>query len=60
MEIPCFGAHYLSDLRLWLTTWLRLISGDDKFPISITLVTVTMLFGMAAIVSMAMRAGPFH
>ncbi len=39
-----------------------LIPGDDKFPISITLVTATLLLtlGLIAIVGMAMRAGPFH
>ena len=40
----------------------RLIPGDDKFPVSITLITATMLLmiGLIAIVGMAMRAGPFH
>jgi putative membrane protein len=39
-----------------------LIPGDDKFPLSITLITATllMLLGLVAIVSMAMRVGPFH
>ena len=39
-----------------------LIPGDDKFPISITLITATLLLtiGLIAIVGMAMRAGPFH
>jgi putative membrane protein len=39
-----------------------LIPGDDKFPVSITLITATMLLmiGLVAIVGMAMRAGPFH
>jgi putative membrane protein len=39
-----------------------LIPGDDKFPISITLITATLLLliGLVAIVGMAMRAGPFH
>ncbi|HEU0179615.1 MAG TPA: DUF202 domain-containing protein [Blastocatellia bacterium] len=39
-----------------------LISGDDKFPISITLITATLLLmlGLVAVVGMAMRAGPFH
>jgi putative membrane protein len=39
-----------------------LIPGDDTFPISITLITATMLLmlGLLAIVGMAMRAGPFH
>jgi putative membrane protein len=39
-----------------------LIPGDDKFPVSITLVTATLLLavGLVAVVSMAMRAGPFH
>lgn len=39
-----------------------LIPGDDKFPISITLITATLLLvlGLVAIAGMAMRAGPFH
>jgi putative membrane protein len=39
-----------------------LISGDDKFPVSITLITATLLLatGLIAIAGMAMRAGPFH
>jgi putative membrane protein len=39
-----------------------LIPGEDKFPVSITLITATLLLalGLIAIVSMAMRAGPFH
>jgi inner membrane protein YidH len=39
-----------------------LIPGDDKFPVSITLIAATLLLtiGLIAIVSMAMRAGPFH
>jgi putative membrane protein len=39
-----------------------LIPGDDKFPVSITLITATLLLtiGLIAIVGMAMRAGPFH
>ncbi|HEY8459976.1 MAG TPA: DUF202 domain-containing protein [Blastocatellia bacterium] len=39
-----------------------LIPGDGKFPVSITLVTATLLWmvGLVAIVGMAMRAGPFH
>ena len=39
-----------------------LIPGDDKFPVSITLVAATLLLtiGLIAIVSMAMSAGPFH
>src|SRR5215510_800080 len=38
------------------------IPGDDKFPVSITLITATLLLaiGLVAIVGMAMRAGPFH
>src|SRR5262245_5912387 len=40
----------------------ELIPGDDRFPLSITLVTATLLWviGLVAIVGMAMRAGPFH
>jgi putative membrane protein len=39
-----------------------LILGDDKFPVSITLITATalLILGLVAIISMAMRAGPFH
>jgi putative membrane protein len=39
-----------------------LIPGDDRFPLSITLITATLLLliGLVAIVGMAMRAGPFH
>lgn len=39
-----------------------LIPGDDKFPVSITLITATLLLaiGLIAIVGMAMRAGPFN
>lgn len=39
-----------------------LMPSDDRFPISITLIFATLLlvFGLVAIVSMAMRAGPFH
>jgi putative membrane protein len=38
------------------------IPGGDKFPVSITLITAALLLliGLIAIVSMAMRAGPFH
>jgi putative membrane protein len=40
----------------------ELIRGDDRFPISITLITATLLWviGLIAIVGMAMRAGPFR
>ncbi|HEY6401611.1 MAG TPA: DUF202 domain-containing protein [Blastocatellia bacterium] len=40
----------------------ELIPGDDRFPISITLITATLLWviGLVAFVGMAMRAGPFH
>src|SRR5262245_18886024 len=39
-----------------------LIPGEDKFPVSITLITATLLLalGLIAIAGMAMRAGPFH
>jgi putative membrane protein len=38
------------------------IPGDVRFPISITLITATLLLliGLVALVGMAMRAGPFH
>ena len=40
----------------------ELIPGDDRFPISITLITATLLWviGLVALVGLAMRAGPFH
>jgi putative membrane protein len=39
-----------------------LISGDDYFPVSSTLIVAVSLFaiGLIAIVGMVMRAGPFH
>ncbi len=39
-----------------------LIPGDDRFPISITLIAATLLLliGLVAIVGMVMSAGPFH
>ena len=39
-----------------------IIPGDDRFPISITLITATalLMLGLIAIISMAMRVGPFH
>lgn len=39
-----------------------LLPGDDRFPISVTLITATLLLmiGLIAIVGMVMRAGPFH
>ena len=39
-----------------------LIPGDDRFPISVTLIAATLLLtiGLIAIVGMVMRAGPFH
>src|SRR5262245_32166478 len=39
-----------------------LIPGDDRFPISITLITATalLILGLVAIISMAMRVGPFQ
>ena len=39
-----------------------LIPGEDKFPVSITLITATLLLalGLIAIVGLAMRTGPFH
>jgi putative membrane protein len=38
------------------------IPGDDRFPISVTLITAALLLalGLIAIVGMVMRAGPFH
>jgi putative membrane protein len=39
-----------------------LISGDDHFPVSTTLIVAVLLFaiGLIAIAGMVMRAGPFH
>lgn len=40
----------------------RLIPGDDRFPVSVPLITATLLLmlGLIAIVGIVMRAGPFH
>ena len=55
---------FMLELRAERKTFVfqGLIPGGDKFPISITLVTATLLLtlGLIAIVGMAMRAGPFH
>ena len=55
---------FMLELRAQRKTFVDqgLISGDDKFPVSITLITATLLLatGLIAIASMAMRAGPFH
>jgi putative membrane protein len=55
---------FMLELRAERKTFVDrgLIPGDDKFPVSITLVTATLLLalGLIAIVGMAMRAGPFH
>jgi putative membrane protein len=55
---------FMLELRAERKTFVDrgLIPGDDKFPVSITLVAATLLLalGLVAIVSMAMRAGPFH
>ena len=55
---------FMLELRAERKTFVvqGLIPGDDKFPVSITLITATMLLmiGLIAIVGMAMRAGPFH
>jgi len=39
-----------------------LIPGDDRFPVSVTLIAATLLLaiGLIAIVGMVMRAGPFY
>jgi len=41
---------------------LSLIPGDDKFPVSITLLTAALILmlGLVAVVGMAMRVGPLH
>ncbi|MGE0126615.1 MAG: YidH family protein [Blastocatellales bacterium] len=38
------------------------IPGDDRFPVSVTLIVATalLLIGLIAIAGMVMRAGPFH
>jgi inner membrane protein YidH len=55
---------FMLELRAARKTFVvqGLILGDDKFPLSITLITATLLLtlGLIAIVGMAMRAGPFH
>ena len=55
---------FIIELRAERKTFVDhgLIPGDDKFPVSITLITATLLLalGLIAIVSMVMRAGPFH
>jgi putative membrane protein len=55
---------FMLELRAERKTFVDqgLIPGDDKFPVSITLITATLLLtiGLIAIVGMAMRAGPFH
>jgi putative membrane protein len=55
---------FMLELRAQRKTFVDqgLISGDDKFPVSITLITATLLLaaGLIAIAGMAMRAGPFH
>jgi putative membrane protein len=55
---------FMVELRAERKTFVgrELIPGDDRFPISITLVTATLLWtiGLVAIVGMAMRAGPFR
>ena len=45
-----------------LYTEQGLIPGDDRFPISITLIAATVLLaiGLIAIIGMVMRSGPFH
>ena len=55
---------FMLELRAERKTFANreLIPGDDRFPISITLITATLLWaiGLVALVGMAMRAGPFH
>jgi putative membrane protein len=55
---------FMLELRAERKTFVDqgLFPGDDKFPISITLITATLLLliGLVAIAGMAMRAGPFH
>jgi inner membrane protein YidH len=55
---------FMLELRAQRKTFVvqGLIPGDDKFPVSITLITATLLLatGLIAIAGMAMRAGPFH
>jgi putative membrane protein len=55
---------FMLELRAGRETFVGqgLIPGEDKFPVSITLITATLLLllGLIAIVGMAMRAGPFH
>ena len=55
---------FMLELRAERNTFLEqgLLPGDDKFPVSVTLITATLLFaiGLIAIVGMVMRIGPFH
>ena len=55
---------FMLELRAERKTFVDygLIPGDDRFPISVTLVAATLLLaiGLIAIVGMVMRAGPFH
>src|SRR5262247_4930990 len=55
---------FMLELRAQRKTFVdrELITGEDRFPVSITLITATLLLalGLIAIVGMAMRAGPFH
>jgi putative membrane protein len=55
---------FMLELRAQRNTFADqgLIPGEDKFPVSITLITATLLLatGLIAIAGMAMRAGPFH
>jgi putative membrane protein len=55
---------FMLELRAARKTFVfqGLIPGGDKFPVSITLITATLLLmiGLIAIASMVMRAGPFH
>jgi putative membrane protein len=55
---------FMLELRAERKTFVDqgLIPGDDKFPVSITLIAATLLLmiGLIAIAGMAMRAGPFH
>jgi putative membrane protein len=55
---------FMLELRAERKTFVDqgLIPGDDKFPISITLIAATLLLmvGLVAIVSMTMSVGPFH
>jgi putative membrane protein len=55
---------FMLELRAGRKTFMDqgLLPGDDRFPVSVTLITATLLLaiGLIAIVGIVMRTGPFH